>query len=218
MADKLPTGVGVDSSGHQAIDPTTNVRALVEADVKRLDDLSELRATYTEKLVRLEITRIEDILKLRAEYDNKLSVAESKRIDAIREVDVNERAIAAERTTQQATVLATELAESREILRTLIANNAITATTQLNSATTPLSDRLAALERSSYTGAGKQQFTDPMMFGLVTDTQNLRRRSDIGVGTSKGASMMWAYVIAGVMAFLGMASLIVTVVHVLTAK
>jgi hypothetical protein len=57
-----------------------------------------------------------------------------------------------------------------------------------------------------------------MMFGLVTDTQNLRRRSDIGVGTSKGASMMWAYVIAGVMAFLGMASLIVTVVHVLTAK
>jgi hypothetical protein len=51
------------------------------------------------------------------------------------------------------------------------------------------------------------------MSELALEIKSLRESRDAGLGTAKGASTMWAYVIAGVSAFLGLASLIVMVLH-----
>ena len=110
------------------IDPTANVLLLVDAAVKRLDDIGSIRSELQQERIRriddLRVTdtrrvdelrqaesrRVDEHATMRAEYENKLSEAEKKRIDAIRAVDVAAVAVASERATQQATVLANQVA------------------------------------------------------------------------------------------------------------
>lgn len=134
-------------------DPTYNVLQLVNAAVKRLDDLSTERSERTKEIFSLH----KEILNLHVMYGEKLSVAESKRIDAIRAVDVGAVAIASERATQQATVLANQVAASAETLRTLVATTAGTVAAQLQSVSNQLADRIALLEKSQYETKGSGQ-------------------------------------------------------------
>lgn len=135
------------------LDPTANVLALVASEAKRSDDLR-----------MAESTRINEILKLRHSYSEKLSIAEAKRIDAIRAVDVGAVAIASERAAQQASVLATQVTQSAETLRSLVSTTAGQVASNLQTISTQLNERIAALERSQYekTGLGgvPQQLLD----------------------------------------------------------
>lgn len=141
---------GFDKTGNP-IDPTKNVLQLVEAAVKRADDLAAAEAR-----------RVNEIMDLRAEYTEKLSLAESKRIDAIRAVDVNAVAIASERAAAQAAVLQNQVNASAEALRSLVATTAAAIAQQLSQLTSQFNDRIAALEKSQYeirgTGAGRKDF------------------------------------------------------------
>jgi hypothetical protein len=100
-------GPGVDAQGRAVIDPTQNVLDLVDAAIRRQDDLREVEAQH-----------IREILNLRAEYDRELREAESNRIDAIRAVDVGAVNRAAEVAATQATVLAAQLSATAEAART----------------------------------------------------------------------------------------------------
>jgi hypothetical protein len=124
---------GPGPTGQPVIDPTANVLALVEAAVKRLDDL---RAA--------EVTRINDVMELRSYYDKKLNDAEAKRIDAIRAVDVAAVATASGEARAQANVLAGQVAATAETLRALV-----TATAAATDA------RIALLEKSQYQISGR---------------------------------------------------------------
>lgn len=132
-----------DPKSPTVYDPTANVIALVDAAMDRQDDLREA-----------ENKRIRETAELRAEYTEKLAIAEAKRIDAIRAVDVNAVAVAAERATAQATVLANQVAASADTLRALVAATAATIAKQLSDLTTQLTDRISALEKSQYTISG----------------------------------------------------------------
>lgn len=77
------------------IDPTANVLGLVEAAVKRIDDIAAIRA----------------------EYDAELRRKEAERIDAIRAVDVSAVTRAAEVSALQASTLAAQVTASAEALR-----------------------------------------------------------------------------------------------------
>jgi len=107
MANEIGPGPGVDAQGRPVIDPTQNVLDLVEAAIKRQDDLREKDAEH-----------IREIIGIRAEYDEKLREAESDRIDAIRAVDVGAVNRAAEVAATQATVLAAQLQATAEAART----------------------------------------------------------------------------------------------------
>jgi hypothetical protein len=212
-------------SGEIHVDPTANVLSLVEAAVKRLDDIANIREKYDDKVEDIraklrvaEIIRIEETTKISLDYMEKLSVAEAKRIDSIRLVDVSNVAIANERSVQQASVLASELSESREILRTLITNSSNVAATQLETAVKAMTARILALEQSAYTGAGKQLLTEPMLNELAVETRNLKESRDEGSGVAKKNIVMVSWIGMGVMALLGLASLIFTIVHVLSTK
>jgi len=151
-------------TSEKIIDPTANVILLVEAAVKRLDDL---RAA--------EMVRVDERLKIHTDYTHQLAEAEAKRIDAIRSVDVNAVSVASERATQQAAVLANQVAASADALRALVATTATTMAEQSRQLSSQLTDRLTQLERAQYEGKGRSGLSAPLLMliaamagGIVT--------------------------------------------------
>jgi len=98
MAQTPPTGLGVDATGGPVIDPTANVIALVEAGMKRQDDLRNMEAAH-----------VREVMALRAEHEAEMRAAEKQRVDAVRAVDVaaSDRAAEALRSTVEATAKVT---------------------------------------------------------------------------------------------------------------
>lgn len=143
-------GAGVDSQGRAVQDPTKNVLDLVEAGMKRQDDLREQSAGHLMKMA-----------ELRADYDEKLRNAETARINAIREVDVSNVTRAAEAQSALATTLAASVVSSAEALRNQVAAAATTAATSLGAALVPIQESIADLRRAQYEAQGqKTQVTE----------------------------------------------------------
>lgn len=141
-ADWAP-GPGVDASGRPVVDPTQNVLDLVEAAIKRQDDLRNAESRH-----------VREIAGLRAEYTAELRKAETARIDAIRAVDVSAVNRAAEVSAQQATALASQVAISAETLRTQVAAAATAANVALAAALEPIQKDIADLRRAQYEAQG----------------------------------------------------------------
>ncbi len=93
--------MAIDAQGGAVIDPTSNVLDLVEAAVKRQDDL---RAA--------DGRRIDEIMALHVYYAERLAEAETKRLDAIRAVDTAAVQLANEKAASTAAVLAKQVSES----------------------------------------------------------------------------------------------------------
>jgi len=134
-------GPAVDVQGRPVVDPTENVKALTEASVKRLDDLSELR-DHCEERLDAQRTRYEMLLR---EAERELRKAESDRIDAIRAVDVGAVQRAAEVSAAQA-----------EALRNTVAAAAAAAATALGAALDPIQKDIADLRRAQYEAQGQK--------------------------------------------------------------
>lgn len=201
-------GIGVDAHGGAVIDPTANVGALVEAVSKRQDDLrvaseklmaaqithvmetEELRSSYNIKLTEAEARRIDEVTNLRAEYAERLASAEKQRIDAIRAVDVNAVAVASQRASDQATVLASQVTSTAEALRALVATTAATVATSLQQLSTSLSTRLTTLEQAGYQAQGKQSYADPAFLELLAEVKGLRETTRQSAGKSEGVGMV----------------------------
>jgi hypothetical protein len=124
-------------------DPTRNVLDLVEAAIKRQDDL---RASESESLRREAA--------LRAEYDEKLRMAETARIDAIRAVDVGAVNRAAEVSSQVASTLAAAVAASAEALRDQVSAVASASDMRLAAALDPIQKAIDDLRRAQYEAQG----------------------------------------------------------------
>jgi hypothetical protein len=138
-------GPGTDAWGNAVLDPTKNVLDLVEAAIKRQDDLREMGERHQGEMAAL-----------RAEYQTKLDKAESQRIDAIRAVDV--AAVQRDKEVQatQAAALAAQVAASAEAMRTQVASAATAAANSLAAALVPIQDAIADLRRAQYEQQGKQ--------------------------------------------------------------
>jgi hypothetical protein len=113
-------------------DPTENVVSIVDAAVKRQDDLREK-----------ETRHIFDIADLRETYGEKLRVAESDRIDAIRAVDVGAAAILANQVTASAEALRVQVEAARQ--QTAVG---------LDAALQPIKKDIADLRQVQYEQAG----------------------------------------------------------------
>jgi hypothetical protein len=138
-------GVGIDAFGAPVIDPTANVIAILEAAVKRQDDLREAESRH-----------VREIAGLRADYNMELRQAEIARINAIRAVDVAAVQQAAEVSATQATTLAAQVATSAETLRTQVAAAATAATVSLAAALVPIQEAIADLRRAQYEAQGQK--------------------------------------------------------------
>ena len=151
-------------------DPTRNVLQLVEAAVKRLDDIQDIHKKSIEKQLELQARQLEDKLTTFMATSKELAAAEKSRVDAIRAVDVNASVVDRERATTQAAVLATQVQSSAENLRQLVATTADATAKQNTAALADLSKRIADLEKivNAFVGAsGGVKDLWPIIFGLV---------------------------------------------------
>jgi site-specific recombinase len=182
-----PPNPDVPAVASRYTDPTYNVLLLVEAAVKRLDDLH-----------KAEMRRVDDMVNVHFDYREKLAVAESKRIDAIRAVDVGAVAIAAERTSQQAVVLANQVSTSAETLRTLVTSTAATVAQQLQQVSGQLSERLSLLEKTQYESKGLSGIPPQLLARL----DRLEEAGFTTAGRGAGISQFIGWIVAA-LAILG---------------
>jgi hypothetical protein len=178
-------------------DPTANVKELVEASIKRLDDVQSLTSMYTEKIADLRDSHLKEIASLRAEYEDRLRRAETERINAIRAVDVGQVQRSAEVASEQAATLAATVVTSAEALRARVEAAAIAAATSLQAALAPLQTRMEELSKAQYEQQGQK--------AQVVETRQTR-------GATVQNAGLW------IAAIIGVAAIAVTLILALTGR
>jgi cobalamin biosynthesis Mg chelatase CobN len=149
-AAQMPAGPGIDAHGRSVDDPTANVVAILDAAVRRQDDLRQSESEH-----------VQEILRLTSAHAKEIRLAETARIDAIRAVDVSAVAAAAQVSATQATTLAAQVAASADAMRTQVAAAATAATVGLTAALDPIQKAIDDLRRAQYEQQGqKQQVTE----------------------------------------------------------
>ncbi len=171
-------GHGVDAFGGPVVDPTANVLALVAAANHRQDDLREMNNAR----IDAELRNAETLASVRAKHQELVDALEAKRLDAVRGVDQMASQTEAERNAAAVTALATTARTTAETLRAAVDSAASNLASQLTQTVAAMTERIAALEKSSYEGAGKNAVADPMMEQLVGEMRNLtaQRAADAG--------------------------------------
>lgn len=132
-------------------DPTKNVLDLVDAAVRRLDDIGSLRT----QLATEQALYLRREMDLREKYELRLTQGEAQRINALRELDRLEVRTATDRHQLAVDTLAKATTAMAETLRTGTEGLARTLATQLESKTTVIEQRLGSLETSRAAGTGK---------------------------------------------------------------
>jgi membrane-associated HD superfamily phosphohydrolase len=163
-------GLPVDITGGPTIDPTLNVKETLAAAVSRVDDMAELRAHYTERIAELRAEHLKEMTRVHAEHDRQIHEAEQENRDRIREIDVAAQETEVRRNMAALEALSRQIAQDKETLRAALDATAETLAKSTAEATGAQAVRIAALEKTSYEGAGK----------------------------SGGATAMWGYVVAGI--------------------
>lgn len=203
-------GVGVDSRGNSVVDPTENVKALMEASIKSLMERGDLQGKIVdEKVLRMEreLVNQEKISILRADHNREVRHMESDRVDKIRSVDVANAAATAAQLLSAVTTLATTAQATAETLRNQVAATAAAVASQTERVVNPIIERIALLEKSSYTGAGKMAVSDPAMADLVSEVRKFTTATAVTTGKAEGLSMSAAIL-------LGMVALISSLVGI----
>ncbi len=173
-------------------DPTENVKALSEALSQRQDDLRDLNNKYLDaRLDAMEATAV-----LRAAHSQEIRHLEADRLEKIRMVDVSNTAIAAAQQLAGINTLATTVASKDEAVRSNLGTTASAIQAQTDRIVGGITERLAALEKSSYTGAGRAGMADPQMEKLVDLVAGLARDRSAGEGTRRGIELSWGVVVA----------------------
>jgi hypothetical protein len=146
-------GVAVDSRGGQVIDPTRNVLDLVQAAIKRQDDLREGESRFQSTVRDME-----------SRFQSAMREAETKR--------VNELAV-------QKQLFDLELAR---VLRANVDSAALLLSTQLKEVKTDLSDRTAKLEQFRWETGGKSAGTGEVIAYLIAGFMGLVALAGVTVG------------------------------------
>jgi hypothetical protein len=181
-------GPGVDRYGTPVIDPTKNVDALVDAAIKRQDDLREMQARYVGRIGEMREQHATYIAELRSAYQKELREAETARIDAIRAVDVGAVNRAAEVSATQAATLATQVATSAEALRGQVEAARQQTATALAAALEPIQKDIQDLRRAQYEAQGKQ--------GQVVESRDVRGEARLNMSQVIAAIATLAAVIS----------------------
>lgn len=200
---EVPTpGPGVDAENRPVVDPTANVLSLVEAAVRRTDDLADLRHDFIKEKVSDLGSYFKEVNTLRSEHNKELRQAESSRLDSIRQVDREEVAKATTAAQNAIQALATTTSTLAETLRGQVATTAAAAAEQLAGMTNTIGTRLSALERAQAEGTGKQAIADPQLASLIVEMRALTGVQKVGEGKGLGVGMIIA-VIVGLVATFG---------------
>lgn len=195
IANNRGSGLGVDRFGGPVIDPTENVKALNTAEAKRQDDLRLAQ----QRFVDAQIAHVKELGQLRADHAKEVRNLETERLNSIRAVDVAGGEREAKRALDAVQALAATSATNTETLRNAVTSSATAIAKQTAETFAEVSARIAALERSSYEGKGKEAVADPMLAQLVLEVKSLAASGGMASGASKGMRDMYGWLFGGAM-------------------
>jgi hypothetical protein len=193
----LPKQTSQTGNGMPIYDPSANVLSLVEAANRRQDDLRDAN----DKLVTAELRHLHELAEVRAAHAREIRESEASRVNAIRQVDVTAVKTEADRALAAIQTLAATTAANAENLRNALNTTATTIANQTSSTVGAITERIAALEKSSYTGAGKEAVTDPSTRLLIEEVRSLREKQQVSTGRGEGINVVWL-VVTGAVGFL----------------
>jgi hypothetical protein len=156
-------GPAVDRTGQPVVDPTQNVLDLVEAAIRRQDDLRQADSAHLRELmaVRSEYDqKLRDSDRheagVRAGYEDRLAAKETARLDAIRAVDVANVESARQVAEARANTLATQQQASADALRNQVEQARITTADALAQTVAPLQKSIEDLRQAQYQQQGEK--------------------------------------------------------------
>jgi hypothetical protein len=205
------TSILSENAAKEVLDPTANVIALLKAAEVHQNDLLAEHKLYNNE----QVAHIKSIMDLRAEHSKQIHLLEAARINAVRDTDVAAIRTESERAQQAIQALAAVTASNAETLRTALNQTANTIAAQTSETVNRIVERIAALEKSSYEGAGKQAVADPMISELVKEVRGLRTVQENTTGKAEGVSNVWLWVFGGIAALgtlLGIGGILVSVI------
>jgi len=203
-SDYTTRGLGVDALGGPVIDPTENVKALMEASITSLSEQSELRALLLDEKIRRierECDHLQHVAEIRERHAGELRDGEAKRLDAIRATDAGAVATTAAQSLAAVQALSTTQQVAAETLRNQVSTTATTIANQTDRIVSPIMERLAALEKIVNIGQGRSTVADPQISELMTEMRKLSSSRDLGTGKSAGISTAWG-ILLGVAALI----------------
>lgn len=176
------------------IDPTANVIALVEAANLRADDLREASNRFNEA----QIANVANIVNIQVAHVKEMRGLDSDRLEKIRQVDILNAQASAQQLLTAVQTLAASTTQSAETLRAAVANTAVTIQTQTDRVVAGMTERITNLEKTSYTGQGKQSSDDPRLLELMTEMRGVVNRQQASAGQEKGSDKTWAFVVGAI--------------------
>ncbi len=147
MAGESP-GPGIDSRGNAVLDPTRNVLDLVDAAMRRQDDMRRSDQRRQDDLREMESKHHREVSDMRHNYEGELRRAESERLNSIRAVDQGQVQRTADVQTQVASALAAQVVATADAFR-------VTLTAALE----PIQKDIADLRKTQYEQAGQKAQT-----------------------------------------------------------
>jgi hypothetical protein len=214
----LPTGLPVDATGGATIDPTDNVKALMEASIKSLTREMELQARLADAkasrvdadlrganiLARLRAKHQKAFSVLRAEHAKETRLYDNDRWDKIRTIDMANASATATQLLAAVNNYAAAQERMAQTLRDQVASTADAANKNLSALINPIVDRVAILERSSYTVAGRSAVSDPAFAEMVAEMRKLSAAGAVSTGKDAGISLAWVVLLGGIGAIGGL--------------
>lgn len=172
----------------------------------KLDKLADV--VITKDLFRSEINRLDGVMKVYAEYSDQKSATETARVNAIREVSDIAVKVAYDAAVEQAALLAKQVLEVASTLRDLVAKTADASSLAFQQTNSLILTRLTKLEekQSEYQGGL------PAMSEFVSGMKVIREEVRDALSKSKGANMLWVYIIGA----LAVANTIISIIREVT--
>lgn len=196
-------GPSVDSWGTPVVDPTDNVIALNAASEARQNDLRKSDIIYTEAQLR----NIRAEMKLRAAHAAEIRKLDAANQKAIRLVDITNAKAQAAQVAVAVLALETKRQADADNLRTAlnaanassdkrVSDLAATLAEQKTVSDRGFTDQIAALQRSTTLGEGRQTYTDPVQAEMLRKIEALSHTSTAQTSSGEGMSKLLAIMLA----------------------
>jgi len=194
-------GPAVDRTGQPVQDPSPNVLDLVEAGLKRQDDLREADARHNREVAKIRHDYEIQLRKadryeagVRSKYEDRLREKETQRLDAIRAVDVANVESARVVAEARANTLATQQQASADALRNQVEQARITTADALAQALAPLQKSVEDLRQTQYQQQGEKS---SKVESSTTDRDALAIKQ-AEIQASQSRMQMYALIIAAI--------------------
>lgn len=143
-------GIGVDTYGGPAIDPTENVLSLVDVEKSHARELREIETRRQDELREADMRRLDELRV--SENLHRKELADQKQLY---DKQISDILTVQVKTTSE--LISTQL----DKVTTSLSNQIMAAATQQSGLMSTLSDRIGRLEQSQSTLAGKSSVSDP---------------------------------------------------------